>query len=147
MNHEKEDARRRFIFGRIDGDGQGREADNSNSNGSTDHQYTPDQLERGRLVLRRFGELCRECPEVMRRAKTYSLDRAARGEVVSARAIVEDIRRLDLVDAHGRGVSLDNRFTPIIARRLWLEHPDVRGHVELRRCVYDVLMGVPHGRG
>jgi hypothetical protein len=102
--------------------------------------YTDEQLENGRRKLAAFREWLRDNPRACEFAERFALDALDAGQHVSGRAIVEHIRRHEFTDEHGRPTRINNDFAAVIARRLVRDHPEYAGRLELRPCVFDVLM-------
>ena len=103
-------------------------------------KYTEQQTERGRRVLARAQMWRRENRDAWIRALSYAIGKAMHGERISAQAIIEDVRRVDFTDVHGKPTRTNNDFAPIIARWLAREYPDAAQYIELRRSVFDELM-------
>ena len=106
-------------------------------------KYTDEQEEKGRRKLRDYDRFKEEnqgrggaWEYVERRAREMYED----GVRISGRALLEDVRRRDLADRDGRPVRANNNFAAILARDLIRLHPEYRPRVELRPCVFDVLM-------
>ena len=105
------------------------------------HGYSPDQMERGRLELYRFKVWRYDNPQAWALIVAHALDLAAKGQPISAQALLESVRKKSFVDRFGNDTRANNSHAPIIARVLVREHPETRPFIELRRSVYDVLMG------
>ena len=103
-------------------------------------KYTPEQLDRAESTLNRFYQWREDNPQAWAFAEAIALNKAARGQRVSVRALVEAIRTHDLADVDGRPPKPNNDYAPIVARVLIIEHPEVSPHVERRRSVYDALL-------
>lgn len=103
-------------------------------------KYTPEQLDRAESTLNRFYQWREDNPQAWAFAEAIALNKAARGQRVSVRALVEAIRAHDLADVDGRPPKPNNDYAPIVARVLIIEHPEVSPHVERRRSVYDALL-------
>lgn len=103
-------------------------------------QYTEAQVKRARRVLARFGMWCYENPDALRHAEGYAVAKAAKGERISAQAIIEDVRRIDFTDTHGKPTRTNNDFAPILARWIVARHPETAEHIERRRCIFDHLV-------
>ena len=103
--------------------------------------YTPKQAARGRMVIARARTWRRENPDAWKHAIAYATRKAAAGERISAQGIIEDLRRIDYTDVHGKPTRTNNDFAPVFARWIAGEHPQTAAYIELRRCVFDELMG------
>ena len=92
-------------------------------------------MERARRTLRRAGEWREE------HAELYETEFAARALAAAANggkfAVQDALERVR--DAHG--VKVNNDFGAVFARWLAVEHPETARAVELRRSVFDLLMG------
>ena len=74
-----------------------------------------------------------------------ALNDAAHGRPVLIKAYCEDIRRKDRVDSTGQPVKVQNNHASIFARMVWVEHPEVRPHLRLRKSGWDDLFGIKIG--
>ena len=104
-------------------------------------KYTPEQLDRAEDMLHRFWQWRETNPAAWAFAEVFALDKAARGQRVSARAIIEAIRARDFADVSGRPTRTNNTHAAILSRVLTIEHPEITPHVERRVSVYDELLG------
>lgn len=102
--------------------------------------YTPEQLEDGRRKLASFRTWLRDNPRAYAFGERFAIDALDAGQHTSGRAIVEHIRRHELTDEHGTPTRTSNNHAAIIARKFLYDHPQYAGRMELRPCVFDVLM-------
>ena len=133
-------ARRRHIFGE-NGNGDGHHVVSELDARPHKPKYTEAQIKRARRTQARFAEWRRDNPDALRHAEGYAVAKAAQGERVSAKAIVEDIRRVDFTDRHGEPTSTNNDYAPLLARWIVARHPETDSHIERRRSIYDYLEG------
>lgn len=102
--------------------------------------YSDAQVARGMRKLARFYEWRYRNPQAWAFGVRHALKCAEDGQHVSGSAVVEAIRELDFTDAHGNPTSVDNNYKAIVGRLLVIAYPELRGRVELRKSVFDVLM-------
>ena len=102
--------------------------------------YSDEQVARGMRKLARFHEWRYQNPQAWAYGVRHALKCAEGGQHVSGSAVVESICELDFTDAHGLPTKTNNDYAPIIARVLIITYPELRGRVELRKSVFDVLM-------
>lgn len=105
------------------------------------HGYSPEQLRRGKLTLSHAMLWRKFNADAWGYIVRLALDLVARGEHFGAQYLVECVRSKAFVDSFGNDTKTNNSFAPIFARWLVLEHPETRPFIELRRSVYDVLIG------
>lgn len=112
------------------------------SNGDTStKKYSTLQLDRAQKTLDRFMRWRENNMGAYVCAERHALLLHNRGERIGAQALIELIRNKDFWDADGRPTTINNGFSPILARVLISEHPELRESIELRRCIYDVILG------
>lgn len=104
--------------------------------------YTPEQLEDGRRKLASFRTWLRDNPRAYAFGERFAIDALDAGQHTSGRAIVEHIRRHEFTDENGEPTSISNNYAAIIARKFLRDHPQYAGRMELRPCVFAVLMEV-----
>ena len=102
--------------------------------------YTDKQLEDGRHKLAAFRKWLRDNPRAYAFGERFAVCALDAGQHTSGRAIVEHIRRHELTDEHGTPTRTSNNHAAIIARKFLHDHPQYAGRMELRPCVFDVLM-------
>lgn len=107
--------------------------------------YSTEQLECGTLKLQSFRRWQADNPPAWSYGERFALDAYAAGHSVGGRAVVEAIRRRDFADRYGRPTKTNNDYAAIIARVLLREHPQMMQAIELRPCVFDVLLPVGGG--
>ena len=81
-------------------------------------------------------------PGIWDRFKQYAKNEAEHERRVSVQWLVEDVRKFDRVDNAGDAVKVDNSFSPVFARQLAAEVPEVKPYITLRRSRFDGLFGV-----
>lgn len=106
----------------------------------TNHAYTDRQLEDGKRKLASFREWLHNNPRAYTFGERFAINVLDAGQHTSGRAIVEHIRRHELTDEHGTPTRTSNNHAAIIARKFLYDHPQYAGRMELRPCVFDVLM-------
>lgn len=107
---------------------------------SKQHTYTDKQLENGREKLAAFREWLRLNPRAYTFGERFAINVLDAGQHTSGRAIVECIRRHEFTDEDGNPTRTSNNHAAIITRKFLREHPQYAGRMELRPCVFDVLM-------
>ena len=70
----------------------------------------------------------------------FALHETAHERRFSVQKWIEEIRNKDYVDLLGNPMTINNSYAPIFARMLVAEYPEVRGYIELRKSIYDVLI-------
>lgn len=93
------------------------------------------------LLEARADEWIRLNPALWRKFTAHCLNEVAHNRRISVRWLIEEVRKRDHVNRNGDPVKVNNNYSPIFARRLIAEHPELRGAIELRRCIHDVMMG------
>jgi len=102
--------------------------------------YSETQLAHGRTVLRHALAWREMNPRAWGYACAIALKDAKGGRRVGSQRLVEIIRARDFTDEAGRPTKVNNDFSPIFARLLIVEHPEVAPFVERRESVYDAIM-------
>lgn len=103
--------------------------------------YTDKQLDTGMRKLAAWHEWLRLNPRAYAFGERTAVNVLEAGQHTSGRAIVEYIRRHEFSDENGKPTRTSNDYAAIIARKFLREHPQYAGRLELRPCVFDVLMG------
>lgn len=123
----------------------GSDTDSQSTTGADPHEdrpgYTAAQLDRAETILNRFYQWREDNPSAWEYMEAIALNKAAQGQRVSARALIETIRAHDLTDVDGRPSKPNNDYAAAMARTLTIEHPEIAPHVERRSSIYDVLLG------
>ena len=102
--------------------------------------YTDEQMARGRRKLHR-AELWRKAnPEAWRYAVRIATEQARQGQPISARELVDAVRRKAFTDRDGRDTRPNNDYAPIWGRWIATEHPETARYIEQRKTVFDQLM-------
>lgn len=70
-----------------------------------------------------------------------ALYEAAHDRRVSVQRLIENARRVDLVDSAGDPCRINNSFAPLMGRKLVHDYPELTPFVELRKSAYDHLLG------
>jgi len=78
-------------------------------------------------------------PDLFAKLEKHALNETAHKRRFSVQRWIEEVRWKDHVNRIGESVKINNDFAPIFARMLVTEHPEVRGFIELRKSVYDLL--------
>lgn len=104
------------------------------------NEYAPEAIERAKEKLRDFHDWHADNMRAWLWAERFALEAAAAGRHVGGAAIVEAIRGRDFADRWGTPTKTNNDFAPIIARVLLRHHPELRGHIELRKSAFDLLI-------
>lgn len=104
------------------------------------HHYTDEQLATGMCKLAAFHEWLRDNPRAYQFGERFAINALDAGQHTSGRAIVEHIRQHELTDEHGKPTQTSNNHAAIIARKFLRDHPQYMDRMELRPCVFDVLM-------
>ena len=110
------------------------------------HGFTPEQVARGKRVLHRAETWRADNAQAWGCIVSHALDLAAKGQPIAAQALIESVRKKALVDRFGKDTRTNNSYAAIFARWLANERPETRQFIELRRSVYDVLIGGQHER-
>lgn len=100
-------------------------------------QYTEAQIKRARRVLSRFMWWRWENPDALHHAEAYAAAKAAKGERISAQAIIEDVRRIDFTGIYGKPTRTNNDFAPLLARWIVGWYPETSEYIERRQCIFD----------
>lgn len=103
--------------------------------------YSSEKLDHAKKTLNRFMRWRESNMGAYTYAERHALLLHNRGERIGAQALIELIRNKDFWDADGRPTTINNGFSPILARVLISEHPELQESIELRRCIYDVILG------
>lgn len=103
-------------------------------------QFTDSQLARGRRKLIQFHQWRYDNPRAYEYGVSYALACHENGQHVGGSGIVEAIRSKDFTDEHGNPTRTNNDYAPIIARLIVVEHPHMRGSLEMRSSVYDAFI-------
>lgn len=106
----------------------------------TKHTYTDEQLANGRRKLQAFHSWFEDNRDAYAFGERFAMGTLDAGQHTSGRAVVEHIRRADAADKRGNKSRPNNDYAAIIARKFLREHPQYAGRMELRPCVFDVLM-------
>ena len=104
--------------------------------------FTEEQLDRGRRKVRAAER--QRANGVYSLFVSWALGQAAQGHDFAAQDWIEFMRSKDRVNDSGEPVKLNNDHAAIFVRWLIAEHPETARHVELRRSVFDVLIGGGH---
>lgn len=104
-------------------------------------KYTAEQLDRAEVVLHRFWRWREDNPSAWKFAEALALDKAAQGQRVSSRMLIEAIRGRDFATKDGQPTQTDNSYATVLGRVLAAEHPEISPHLERRRSAFDVLLG------
>lgn len=110
------------------------------------HGFTPEQLAKGKQVLSRAETWRADNAQAWACIVSHALDLASEQQPIAAQSLIESVRKKAFVDAHGRDTRTNNSYAAIFARWLVREHPQTAQYVELRRSVFDVLIGGHGGR-
>ena len=102
--------------------------------------YTDEQMERGRRKLHRAEQWRRANPEAYRYAENMAMEQARNEQPVSARELVDAVRRKIFTDSDGRDARPNNDYAPIWGRWIAAEHPETAPYIEHRKTVFDVLV-------
>ena len=102
--------------------------------------YTDEQIANGRRKLQRAEQWRRANADVYGYAESIALEQARQEQPISARELVDAVRRKAFTDSEGRDARPNNDYAPMWGRWLALEHPETRPYIEHRKTVYDLLM-------
>lgn len=102
--------------------------------------YTEKQLSNGRRKLYRAEQWRRDNAAAYAYAEGIALDQARKGQPISARELVDAVRRKAFTDREGRDARPNNDYGAIWARWIALEHPETARYIEHRKTVFDVLI-------
>lgn len=69
--------------------------------------------------------------------EAWALNEAAHGRRFSISPFIERYRWRDRVDSQGEPFKINDHYSPIFARMLVSEHPELRGYIELRKSTWD----------
>lgn len=93
----------------------------------------PMQVHHARLWIK-------ENPEPWRHVKALLLQEARAGRRASIAWAVEEVRKKDYSDIHGKPFKVNNSIRPALARIAIQEHPELAPFVETRRSMADGLV-------
>lgn len=85
----------------------------------------------------RADEWIEQNPDVWARFVTRCLWDAAHDRRISVQYLIEDVRKHDYVNRIGDPCKINNSYSPIFARKLIEQYPELRPFIEIRRSVYD----------
>lgn len=108
--------------------------------------YTEKQLKNAKRTIYRAEQWRRNNPQAWACIVSHALDLAAKQQTIAAQTLIESVRKKSFVDKFGNDTKTNNSYASVFARWLVREHPETAQHVELRRSVFDVLMGDCDGR-
>ena len=110
------------------------------------HGFTPEQIARGKCTLRHAEEWRATNAQAWACIVSHALDLASKQQPIAAQSLIESLRKKAFVDRFGKDTKTNNSYAAIFARWLVREHPQTAQFVELRRSVFDVLIGGRGGR-
>lgn len=76
-------------------------------------------------------------PVLWNRFKDYATNEAEHKRRISVQWLIENVRKFDQVNDFGETLKIDNSFTPVFARELIRECPQVRPFLKTRRSRFD----------
>lgn len=76
-------------------------------------------------------------PVLWNRFKDYAMNEAKHKRRISVQWLIENVRKFDQVNDFGETLKIDNSFTPVFARELIRECPQVRPFLKTRRSRFD----------
>lgn len=76
-------------------------------------------------------------PDLWTKFKAYALHEADQKRRVSVQWILEDSRKHDYVNQNGDPCKINNSYSPVFARELLKECPEVEPYLEVRRSRFD----------
>jgi len=106
------------------------------------HGFTPKEIEKARGTYRRAMQWRLSNPQAWALMVAQALDLASQAQPISAQALIESVRKKAFVDRYGNDTRTNNSYAPVFARLLWLEHPETRAYIKLRRCAVCEVMGL-----
>ena len=101
-----------------------------------------DRLARAVLTRRAFRAWRADNPRAWAEAEGFVREASEAGRVVGGPAIVAALRRRDFTDDRGAMTRINNDFSPLFARAIASEHPELAKAIETRRSVFDALLGI-----
>lgn len=113
---------------------------NDETTTTTDLDERKEAIERAKKKLADAKYWVLTNPRAWRYMADTAMHQAAEGKKVSGRQLVENVRKRDFADTYGAPTKVNNNYTPIFARLLVAEHPQLAKHVEFRRTVLDEIM-------
>lgn len=103
--------------------------------------YTDKQMARGRRKLHKAERWRIVNTGAYRYAVNIALEQARQGQPISARELVDAVRRKAFTDGEsGRDARPDNDFAAIWARWIAKEHPETARYIKHRKSVFDLLI-------
>lgn len=102
--------------------------------------YTDKQIANGRRKLYRAEQWRKANPEAYRYAEGIAIDQARKGQPISARELVDAVRRKAFVDREGRDARPNNDYGAIWARWIALEHPETAPYIKHRKTVFNLIV-------
>ena len=102
--------------------------------------YTDKQIANGRRKLYRAEAWRKANPEAWGYAVRIATEQARQGQPVSARELVDAVRRKAFTDREGRDARPNNDYAPIWGRWIAIEHPETAPYIEHRKTVFDWLV-------
>lgn len=103
-------------------------------------EYTDRQIANGRRKLYRAERWRKANPEAYRYAERMAIEQARQGQPISARELVDAVRRKAFTDNEGRDARPNNDYAPIWGRWIATEHPETARYIEQRKTVFDLLV-------
>lgn len=82
-------------------------------------------------------EIRRRNPDFWHDLVSWSLNEAAHGRRFSISYFIERYRWHDRVNSEGEPFKINDHYSPIWARMIATEHPEVRPYIELRKSMWD----------
>ena len=111
------------------------------ANTKTADKYTPEAIERAKATLRDFYDWRHDNPTAWAWGVRFAIEENKAGHHVGGSTVVEAIRNHDFADRYGRPTKPNNNFKAIVARILLRQYPELSGRIELRKSVFDLLIG------
>ncbi len=103
-------------------------------------KYTDKQIANGKRRLYKAEQWRKMNVDAYGRAEQIAMEQAQAGQPISARELVDAVRRKAFVDRTGRDSRPNNNYAAIWARWIAKEHPETAKYITLRKSVYDVLI-------
>lgn len=101
-------------------------------------------------TLQAYASACewrRLNPTVWREWEKQALAHATKGQCFSMASLVQAARWKDRVNSNGEPVRVNNNYSPIWARMLAAEHPEVEPYIQMRHSKYAAFFDEGTGRG